>query len=180
MRQKFFDTPMMPRLITILREMKEGTLVVEPIEVKEENKLAQCEFLNSIIDGYPIGDFVTWRFSGDGKTHVFGKDSHRLSFLFQVFYGDLGIHFDAEKCSFICEKNENTVPTKSFFCNRSGECLFDQSFQLRTRGRPELARRAENAANIIRDMTVLLHPAVTNNLDEVLEAVRLREKKWEF
>lgn len=181
MKLNFFDTPMMPRLITVLREMKEGTLVVEPIELKAENKKSQCEFLNSIINGQPVGDFVTWRFfSGDGKTHVFGKDSVRLSLLFQVFYGDCGIHFDTEKCLFVCEQNENTVPAKSFYCKEVGEELFDHTNKLRVRGRRDLARHAECAANIIRDMVVFLHPAVTDSLEEVKEAVRLREKNWQF
>ncbi len=180
MKNSFFDTPMMPRLITVIREMKAGRIVVEPIELKEENNSLYCEFLNSIINGYPIGDFVTWKFAGDQKNHVFGKDSPRLSFLFQVLYGDYNIHFDTEKCLFICEQNENTVPLKSFLNEYDGETILDYTISFHRRTRPDLARKAYAAINLIIDRLVIFHPAVTGDVEEVKEAVRLREKNWQF
>lgn len=62
MERKMFDTPVLPRLGSILAEVKSGDLVVpefqRPFVWDDEQRLI---LLDSIVEGMPIGSLLVWR-----------------------------------------------------------------------------------------------------------------------
>lgn len=62
MDRKMFDTPVLPRLETILAEVKSGDLVVphfqRPFVWEDDRRLS---LLDSIVAGMPIGSLLVWR-----------------------------------------------------------------------------------------------------------------------
>lgn len=64
MERKMFDTPVLPRLATILAEVRSGDLVVpafqRPFVWDDERRLS---LLDSIAQGMPIGSLLVWRTS---------------------------------------------------------------------------------------------------------------------
>ena len=62
MERKMFDTPVLPRLETILAEVKSGDLVVpefqRPFVWDDDRRLS---LLDSIVKGMPIGSLLVWR-----------------------------------------------------------------------------------------------------------------------
>ncbi len=64
MERKMFDTPVLPRLATILAEVKSGDLVVpwfqRPFVWDDDQQLA---LMDSIAQGMPIGSLLVWRTS---------------------------------------------------------------------------------------------------------------------
>lgn len=62
MDRKMFDTPILPRLETILAEVKSGDLVIpefqRPFVWDDERRL---KLLDSIVKGIPIGSLLVWR-----------------------------------------------------------------------------------------------------------------------
>lgn len=64
MERKMFDTPVLPRLETILAEVKSGDLVVpefqRPFVWDDDRRLS---LLDSIVKGMPIGSLLVWRTS---------------------------------------------------------------------------------------------------------------------
>lgn len=183
MKDTLFDSPSFPRLITVLNWMEKGELIIhnlEPLQLSSEKKPVYCEFMNSIINGHSIGEFIIQKSLVKRSCTIFGENGKCLSFLSSLlFHSDL-IHFDAKDCVFVCEGNENTVPLKSFFSKIEGEELDDFTLQLHKRGDRDMARKAENARNLILSRNVTLLHIVTDDMEDVFEAVRLREKKWEF
>jgi hypothetical protein len=64
MQRKMFDTPVLPRLETILAEIKSGDIVVpkfqRPFVWDDDRRLI---LLDSIVNGMPIGSLLVWRTS---------------------------------------------------------------------------------------------------------------------
>ncbi|MDI3289588.1 DUF262 domain-containing protein [Polyangium sp. 15x6] len=62
MERKMFDTPVLPRLETILTEVKSGDLVIpefqRPFVWDDDRRL---NLLDSIVEGMPIGSLLVWR-----------------------------------------------------------------------------------------------------------------------
>src|SRR4051812_2956193 len=62
MERKMFDTPVLPRLETILAEVKSGDLIIpefqRPFVWNDERRL---NLLDSIVEGMPIGSLLVWR-----------------------------------------------------------------------------------------------------------------------
>jgi hypothetical protein len=62
MERKMFDTPVLPRLETILAEVKSGDLVIpefqRPFVWDDDRRLT---LLDSIVEGMPIGSLLVWR-----------------------------------------------------------------------------------------------------------------------
>lgn len=62
MERKMFDTPVLPRLATILAEVKSGDLIIpqfqRPFVWDDERRL---NLLDSIAEGMPIGSLLVWR-----------------------------------------------------------------------------------------------------------------------
>ncbi|XXY54619.1 DUF262 domain-containing protein [Sorangium sp. So ce269] len=62
MDRKMFDTPVLPRLETILAEVKSGDLVIpqfqRPFVWDDDRRL---NLLDSIVEGMPIGSLLVWR-----------------------------------------------------------------------------------------------------------------------
>lgn len=109
MDRKMFDTPVLPRLETILAELKSGDLVVPEFQrsfVWDDDR--RLNLLDSIAQGMPIGSLLVWRTSrrdlkayeqvggirlagprqsGDKLAYLI--DGHqRISTLFGALYGD--------------------------------------------------------------------------------------------
>ena len=62
MERKMFDTPVLPRLETILAEVKSGDMVVPEFQrefVWEDER--RLSLLDSIAAGMPIGSLLVWR-----------------------------------------------------------------------------------------------------------------------
>jgi hypothetical protein len=62
MERKMFDTPVLPRLDTILAEVKSGDIIIphfqRPFVWDDERRL---NLLDSIVEGMPIGSLLVWR-----------------------------------------------------------------------------------------------------------------------
>jgi hypothetical protein len=62
MERKMFDTPVLPRLETILAEVKSGDLIIpafqRPFVWDDKRRL---NLLDSIVEGMPIGSLLVWR-----------------------------------------------------------------------------------------------------------------------
>jgi len=62
MDRKMFDTPVLPRLETILAEVKSGDLVIpefqRPFVWDDDRRL---NLMDSIVRGMPIGSLLVWR-----------------------------------------------------------------------------------------------------------------------
>jgi hypothetical protein len=62
MERKMFDTPVLPRLETILAEVKAGDLIIpefqRPFVWDDDRRL---NLLDSIVEGMPIGSLLVWR-----------------------------------------------------------------------------------------------------------------------
>ena len=109
MEKKMFDTPVLPRLATILAEVKSGDLVVprfqRPFVWDDDRRL---NLLDSIAQGMPIGSLLVWRTSrkdletyesvggirlgqpaqADAKINYLLDGHQRISTLFGALYPD--------------------------------------------------------------------------------------------
>lgn len=107
MERKMFDTPVLPRLETILAEVKSGDLVIpqfqRPFVWDDDRRL---KLLDSIVEGMPIGSLLVWRTNrrdlrtyervggvqldgpraGDGKLNYLIDGHQRISTLFGALY----------------------------------------------------------------------------------------------
>src|SRR5437660_1177198 len=62
MERRMFDTPVLPRLATILAEVKSGDLVIPEFQrsfVWDDDR--RLSLLDSIAQGMPIGSLLVWR-----------------------------------------------------------------------------------------------------------------------
>ena len=208
MERKMFDTPILPRLASILAEVKSGDLVVpafqRPFVWDDDRRLS---LLDSISQGMPIGSLLVWRTErrdlvpqqvvggirlappkqvGDKIAYLI--DGHqRVSTLFGALqqgnreengeeqgtrwpiYYELGVK---QRPAFRIavrrrEPPRDWLPLNILF---DGDKLFDFTQELRSRGKRDLARHAENLANIFRDYIIPIVPLVTEELDTVTDA----------
>lgn len=107
MERKMFDTPVLPRLATVLAEVKSGDLVVpkfqRPFVWNDDRRLS---LLDSIVQGMPIGSLMVWRTNrrdldtykqvggiqlpgvrkGDEKVNYLMDGHQRISTLFGALY----------------------------------------------------------------------------------------------
>ncbi|RKH36169.1 DUF262 domain-containing protein [Corallococcus praedator] len=107
MERKMFDTPVLPRLETILAEVKSGDLIVpefqRPFVWDDDRRLT---LLDSIVKGMPIGSLLVWRTNrrdlhtykkvggvrlggarkGDEKVNYLIDGHQRISTLFGALY----------------------------------------------------------------------------------------------
>ncbi|XXX78984.1 DUF262 domain-containing protein [Sorangium sp. So ce134] len=208
MERKMFDTPVLPRLATILAEVKTGDLVVpafqRPFVWDDERRLS---LLDSISQGMPIGSLLVWRTSRwdlatqevvggvrlttakqSGEKINYLIDGHqRVSTLFGALqegprepaspdddtrwplYYELGAK---ERPAFRLaprrgDPPKHWLPLDILF---DGDKLFDFTQALRAEGKRDLARQAENLANIFKDYIIPVVPLVTEELDTVTDA----------
>ena len=208
MERKMFDTPVLPRLATILAEVKSGDLVVpafqRPFVWDDDRRLT---LLDSIAQGMPIGSLLVWRTSrrdlkaqpevggiaiekppaGSEKVNYLIDGHQRISTLFGALhpgarepstreddahwplYYELGA---TERPAFRLaprrgEPKPHWLPLHILF---DGDALFDFTQDLRQRGQRDLARQAENLANLLRDYIIPIVPLVTEELDTVTDA----------
>jgi hypothetical protein len=92
MERKMFDTPVLPRLATILAEVKSGDLIIpefqRPFVWDDDRRL---NLLDSIAEGMPIGSLLVWRtnrrdlrtYERVGGVHLDGprKGDEKLNYL---------------------------------------------------------------------------------------------------
>jgi hypothetical protein len=208
MERKMFDTPVLPRLATILAEVKSGDLVVpafqRPFVWDDDRRL---KLLDSIAQGMPIGSLLVWRTSrkdlrahskvggipideprGRSEKTSYLIDGHqRISTLFgalhpgrrepldpeqdapRTLYYELGAQ---ERPAFRLAPRRGQaklqwLPLHILF---DGDALFDFTQDLRQRGQRDLARQAENLANVFKDYIIPIVPLVTEELDTVTDA----------
>lgn len=107
MERKMFDTPVLPRLETILAEVRSGDLIIpefqRPFVWDDDRRL---KLLDSIVEGMPIGSLLVWRTtrrdlrtyqkvggvrldgprSGEGKLNYLIDGHQRISTLFGALY----------------------------------------------------------------------------------------------
>ncbi|WP_437296290.1 DUF262 domain-containing protein [Sorangium sp. So ce426] len=208
MERKMFDTPVLPRLATILAEVKSGDLVVprfqRPFVWDDDRRL---QLLDSIAQGMPIGSLLVWRTSrrdletyervggirlerarqGDEKVNYLLDGHQRISTLFgalqsgereppgkdddtrwPLFY-ELGAK---ERPAFRIAPRRGDPPVHWLPLDilLDGDALFDFTQRLRLESKRDLAREAENLANIFRDYIIPIVPLVTEELDTVTDA----------
>lgn len=181
MKRSIYDTPAFPRLGTVLYLIRDEKILIESIVVKEnkENKDSQCEFLNSILNGYSVGVFTALSLGG-ARYRIVGSNSNKLAFLYQVFYKDCGIHFDAEKCVFVSEENKNTIPANSFFQKENGKTIYDEFDRFYKENRHDIVKLTGRALNLIADTLVYMRYIVTEDSGVLKEAIHYNEKVWNF
>jgi hypothetical protein len=208
MERKMFDTPVLPRLATILAEVRSGDIVVprfqRPFVWDDDRRL---QLLDSITQGMPIGSLLVWRTSrrvletyervggirlararqGDEKVNYLLDGHQRISTLFgalqsgereppgkdddtrwPLFY-ELGAK---ERPAFRLAPRRGAPPTHWLPLDilLDGDALFDFTQRLRLENKRDLAREAENLANIFRDYIIPIVPLVTEELDTVTDA----------
>lgn len=168
MKRSIYDTPAFPRLGTVLYLIQDEKILIESIVVKE-NKDSQCEFLNSILNGYSVGVFTALSLSG-ARYRIVGSNSNKLAFLYQVFYKDCGIHFDAEKCVFVSEENKNTIPANSFFQKENGKTIYDEFDRFYKENRHDIVKLKASMFMIlcIASVVKLLSMGESNILNELV------------
>lgn len=117
MERKMFDTPVLPRLATILAEVKSGDLIIpefqRPFVWDDERRL---NLLDSIAEGMPIGSLLVWRTNrrdlrtyervggvrldgprkGDEKLNYLIDGHQRISTLFGALYSGDREPFDSD------------------------------------------------------------------------------------
>lgn len=208
MERKMFDTPVLPRLATILAEVKSGDLVVpafqRPFVWDDDRRL---RLLDSIAQGMPIGSLLVWRTSRrdldtyekvggvrldhaartDIKINYLLDGHQRISTLFGALYPGPREPVDPEddaRWPVYFELGSQARPAFRLAPRRGqprshwlplnilldGDALFDFTQDLRQRGQRDLARQAENLANIFRDYIIPIVPLVTEELDTVTDA----------
>src|SRR6185437_7317855 len=206
MERKMFDTPVLPRLATILAEVKSGDLVVpwfqRPFVWDDDQRLA---LMDSIAQGMPIGSLLVWRTSRrdlrtydrvggiqlecahEGEKVNYLIDGHqRVSTLFGALYagsrepasGDetrWPLYYELaakDRPAFRVPPRRGPVPNHWLPLDilLDGDRLFDFTQRLRQEGRRDLAKEAENLANIFRDYIIPIVPLVTEELDIVTDA----------
>ncbi len=205
MELRMFDTPVLPRLATVLAEVKAGELVVpafqRPFVWEDQRRL---RLLDSIAQGMPIGSILVWRTANrelqtysdvggvpvttasksEGKISYLLDGHQRISTLLGALYGGGSdsddedfrrpVYFDLaseDRPAFVLlsrgDPKPEWLPLNILF---NGDKLFDFTLPLRQRGQRELARRAENLANVFRDYIIPIVPLVTDELDVVTDA----------
>jgi len=142
MERKMFDTPVLPRLETILAEVKSGDIVIpdfqRPFVWNNEQRI---NLLDSIVAGMPIGSLLVWR-----------TNNRDLRIYEQVGGIRLGPCKDGEKRTYLIDGHQRISTLLGALYSGEREELSDQDedwtvyYELGTKARPAFRLRPRRGA----------------------------------
>ncbi len=198
-RRSIFDQPTVPRLFTLLEEVREGSLLIPKFQrpfVWGDNR--RLMLLDSVSKGIPIGSLLVWHtrehkldtfthlaehplpLPPEEGTRTFLLDGHqRLGTLFAALNwgsepvpgGAWPIWFDSRNLAFKLYRRDRPPPPYYVSLSKmfDSDALWDKLSAMREKGLKAEARQAETLAHRLKDYQIPVVPLISEDLDMVTD-----------